>query len=135
MKSYIVFVIILISNFSFSQKKLEELNDYEISYLASCKKKSDTINILFRNGFNDSILVYYKDQLVFEGFAKTNESIGSTNIRIPIVVKNDCCLKIVFKDKNEYMIIDIPSIYTFLKVNRMSSGYKLVFECREGILR
>ena len=106
----------LLYGFSFSQKKLEELNDYEISYLASCKKKSDTINVLFRSGFNDSILVYYKDQLVFEGFAKTNESIGSTNIRIPVVVKNDCCLKIVFKDKNEYMIIDIPSIYTFLTV-------------------
>lgn len=129
------FIILLISNFSVSQKKLVELKDYEISYLESCKKKSDTINVVFRSGFNDSILVYYKDKLVYEGFAKTNESIGSTNVRIPVVVKNDCCLKIVFKDKNEYILIDIPSVYTFLKVNRVSSGYKLNFECREGILR
>lgn len=89
MKNILIILFMLFSFICTSQEKKIYINKENKGW-----NKSDTIEITLNDGFNDTLIIYLNNKIIYHNYTKTNES---TSIADFFVIKKS---KMKLKDKN-----------------------------------
>ncbi len=104
----------------FDSKKLESKLDSAFNSIPN------KLFVSFMEGFNDSVFVYVNYKIIFADFLKTNESIGSTNLILPIPFQssNDIIyLTIRFRNERKYIKEKLDLQFKHLEVRKIFRWY------------
>ena len=101
-----------------------ELKDFKrvIPQVNLDSKIVDTVTLLkvvFRSGFNDTLIVCSNDSIIMNEFFQTNSSTGLTNNRIRLFINNEYrdSLAVIFPNKKKYCKVPLYKGYSKLYVD------------------